>query len=130
MEVFRMASHNDALFRAKRMNLHWMVFIDLDEMIVLEDHAYSSNPDVKKYVEIWNQTHAPNHSGIWLMSLPFGLNPDHPKPEPNNYLLSSTWKYYTGDPEDYILKYSRQKIVVNVHQVTAVKFHWQSHQTI
>ena len=47
-EVFRVASQNDALWRAKRLGLDWMAFPDLDERVVVgnicvfESHEFQS----------------------------------------------------------------------------------------
>ena len=41
-EVFRANAQNDALYRASRMGLEWMVFPDLDELVALVTSTLSN----------------------------------------------------------------------------------------
>jgi len=88
VEVFRVASQNDALYRAHRMNLEWMAFIDLDEVVVLGApgaHAPSnatvsnlmegsSSRPLQKYLVDFKAKYGHEYGAMFLQSVPFGKN--------------------------------------------------------
>ncbi|GFH61179.1 hypothetical protein CTEN210_17655 [Chaetoceros tenuissimus] len=117
MDTWRANSQNDALWRAKRMNMDWMVFIDLDELVVFESHK-GEIPNVKDYLNHFKRTYKEKYSGLYLKSVPHGQNIEFPYQ--GNMILNYTWRP-KGDIEEYSIH--RGKIIVDVDKVDAVAIH-------
>jgi hypothetical protein len=85
-EVFRANAQNDALYRASRMGLEWMVFPDLDELVALVTSTLSnatmsnltatipSSPALQSYLTDFKLTHGDTYGAIFLQSVLFGRN--------------------------------------------------------
>jgi hypothetical protein len=89
-EIFRPASQNDALWRARRLGYDWMSFPDLDEFVFVGNNPQESFHDnnntssstavetsrpLKRYLKEYQKIHGHLlYDGIMLRSVPFGRN--------------------------------------------------------
>ena len=88
-DTWRANTQVDALWRAKRMDMDWMAFVDLDEFVVCLNHA-SVIPNVKEFLKPFQETYGQQFSGVFLKSIPFGRNME--LPHPGNMMLNYTWR--------------------------------------
>lgn len=115
-DTWRGNTQVDALWRAKRMDMDWMAFVDLDEFVVCLNHA-SVIPNVKEFLKPFQETYG-QFSGVLLKSIPFGRNME--LPHPGNKMLNYTWRP-KSDPEAMT---NRNKLIVDVKEVDAVFIHY------
>jgi Domain of unknown function. len=143
-EHFRIASQNDALWRAKRMRLDWLAIIDLDEYIFCGVSSISSrnitsykgiSGELKHYLamkQIENNL-LEKFGAVEMNSVPFGRNVDV-EPDMKNdshkhnshhdgsqLLMDYTWRQ-KGDPNTF--PFRRMKLIVNPLKVTSVNIHY------
>jgi hypothetical protein len=125
-EVFRVASQNDALWRAKRLGLDWMAFPDLDELVVVGKSTYSnhlSSGPLKTYLANFKATHGDKYYGLLLRSVPYGKNIENEtRPE---LLIDYTWRQDRNLTTDIFR--ARRKVIVDVHKVNTVNIHYHGH---
>jgi len=133
MEAFRISSQNDALWRAKRMGLEWMAFVDMDEMIVLGTSAQrnvpmsnltairSSSSPLQTYLADFKAKRiSKRQDGILLRSVPVGKNnSNETKPE---LMIDYTWRQNLNLTMDCCR--SRRKMIVDVNKVDMVNIHF------
>ena len=125
-EVFRVASQNDALWRAKRLGLDWMAFPDLDELVVVGKSAYSnhtSSSPLKTYLANFKVTHGDKYFALLLRSVPYGKNIEN-KTRPE-LLIDYTWRQDRNLTTDIFR--ARRKVIVDVHKVNTVNIHYHGH---
>jgi hypothetical protein len=127
-DVFRTASQNDALWRARRMGLEWMAFPDLDELVVLGNSALHSNisftstTPLKSYLADYKATHGDKYTGIFLRSVPYGKNVhETKKPE---LMIDYTWRQNLNLTLHCC--YARNKLILDVHKNNAVSLHFEA----
>ena len=72
---FQVASMNDALWRAKRMNMDWIATIDIDEYITLYNGTNEVGDNtLKEYLEESKKLRNYRVTSIEMKSVPFGSN--------------------------------------------------------
>jgi len=113
-EVFRVASQNDALWRAKRMGLDWMAFTDVDELVDL-----GSSP-LKTYLADFKAKYGGKYVGLFLRSVPYGKNIENEtKPE---LLIDYTWRQDLNLTKDCCR--ARNKLIMDVAKASVVSLHY------
>lgn len=130
MEQFRIASQNEALWRARRLGLDWMAFVDLDELVVLCNaskyktyHATNGNGPIKTYLEDFTANYGnSNFLGIFLQSVPFGRNIEIDPSSTKELLMDYTWRENSSLYTDWWE--ARNKLIVKVKEVTSVNIHY------
>jgi len=132
MDVFRVSSQNDALWRAKRMGLEWMAFVDMDEMIVLGTSAQTNVPisnltairpsssPLQTYLADFRANHGKKQDGILLRSVAVGKNNSN-KTKPD-LMIDYTWRQNLNLTMDCCR--SRNKMIVDVNKVDTVAIHY------
>jgi hypothetical protein len=131
MEMFRIASQNDALWRARRLGLDWMAFVDLDELVVLTNaskyntyHETHGNGPMKSYMTEFAKKIVTDglYLGIFLQSVPFGRNIESDPNSTKELLLDYTWRENASLYTDWWE--ARNKLIVDVKRVTSVNIHY------
>jgi len=129
MEFFRVASQNDALWRARQMELDWLALIDVDEYIQVS-HPHNSGKETKNlpaigalaiYLASFDDKSLERKS-LQMNSIPYGRNielEDENTPKP--LLMDYVWRR-SGEAND--VRWSRHKQIVNVEKVTSVNIHY------
>jgi len=132
LEVFRLASHNDALYRASRMGLEWMAFLDLDEIVVLGAGAGagahsnltetrdSSHP-LQNYLTDFKATHGDEYGAIFLQSVPFGRS-DEGETE-LELQIDYTWRQDLNLSSNACCR-SRNKLLLEVPKAISINIHY------
>lgn len=122
-DVFRVASQNDALWRAKRMGLDWMAFPDVDELVVVGEFPHSNHltsSPLKTYLADFKAKHGDKYVGLFLRSVPFGKNIDKKtKPE---LLIDYTWRQDLNLTKDCCG--ARHKLILDVDKAVGVNIHF------
>mmetsp|Transcript_1878 Transcript_1878/g.3402 ORF Transcript_1878/g.3402 Transcript_1878/m.3402 type:complete len:510 (-) Transcript_1878:2414-3943(-) len=132
MEQFRIASQNEALWRARRLGLDWMAFVDLDELVFLANasdydsyHAVNNNSGdgpIKTYLHDFAANYGNAYLGIFLQSVPFGRNIQSDPSSTKELLMDYTWRENSSLYTDWWE--ARNKLIVNVKEVTSVNIHY------
>jgi len=147
MEVFRDASQNDALYRASRMGLEWMAFIDLDEVVVLGPGAAGSGvgvhskdvtgtltnstetessappPLLHTYLADFKAAHSDGYGAMFLQSVPFGKNIQETETE-LELQIDYTWREKGINMSTKDCCKSRNKLLINVRKAASVNIHY------
>lgn len=129
MEQFRIASQNEALWRARRLGLDWMAFVDLDELVVLCNaskyetfHDTNGNGPIKTYLKDFAVYYGQLYLGIFLQSVPFGRNIEIDPTSTKELLMDYTWRENASLYTDWWE--ARNKLIVNIKEVTSVNIHY------
>ena len=140
-EIFRIASQNDALWRAKRMGLEWIVPSDVDEYVEFIPPKSKTSNDLPripsfggqavsvsdmdtlpKFLKMFQNAVGEKFVGIQLKSIPFGRNQNV---ENENAVkeLAMDYKWRQRGILDSNFN-SRYKLILNVKEATSVNIHY------
>ena len=122
-EFFRIASMNDALWRAKRMGLDWLSFIDIDEYIHIPP---AHNPDNNGNSTILISNYLSNKTisqcmSIEMTSAPFGSDKNTKHEGEPDLVIDYA---YRKEIDINDKKRDRVKLIVNTHDVTSINIHF------
>jgi len=148
MNIFRIASQNDALWRAKRMGMEWIVPSDFDEYVVfnppkskIDDNSSQIIPSfdqrehdqgavsvsdidtLPKFLKTFQRGVGGRFVGIQMNSIPFGSNKnvEDVKNTPIDLSMDYVWRQ-RGIVESNFR--SRYKLILNVTEATSVNIHY------
>jgi hypothetical protein len=129
-EFFRVASMNDALWRAKRMDLDWLAVIDIDEYIYIpfdqkqrgNEHGNGTGTSLPRSLSSYlaNQNNM-GCSAIEMASVPFGSNLSIDNDGEQELLMDYVYrrKFNTNSTKRH-----RVKLIVDVKDVTSINIHY------